>query len=232
MDEGRQVREPARAIGAHFIRACVRVCVTLAVVGALIVGVLPNADAAQGASGRLYRYTNAQGSVEIAHAIPAERVAGGYEILDAATGRVLETVAAQLSPEALVLKQARDREAEACRQHLERVRALYGSVADIDAAEVQAHRALETRIGHLQASSTLEQRRLEELERDAAQRERTGRVVTAEMEAEMARSRARVGTVDGEIAQRRQEQAASKEQFERDRDMFRSGECEPAATDD
>lgn len=193
----------------------------------LTVGALPAAGA-ESASGKLYRYWNEQGAVEIGDAVPPEHVARGYEVLDAATGQVLETVAAELSPEELGAKQARDREADACRQNLARVEALYGTVKDVDAAAEQAHRALETRIGHLETSRTLELRRLEEQERDAAQRERTGRIVTPVMHEDMERSRARIGATEAEIAQRRQEQVQSKAQFEADRELFERGTCEAA----
>jgi chromosome segregation ATPase len=197
------------------------------VVAVLLFGAAVHAAGAGDSGGKLYRYKNEHGQVEIGDAVPPERVAGGYEILDAASGRVLDTVAAALTPAELAAKQARDREVEACQENLERVRALYGSLRDIDAAAEQAERSLETRIGHLQASRSLEQRRLEALQQDAAQRERTGRVVTPEMQADMERSQAQIASIDSEIAQRREEQEASRKEFVAERALFERDRCGP-----
>jgi len=220
----------SRRLGTAVARAsrrAVRAAVAAAALAALVFGVPAHAAGAGDSGGKLYRYKNEHGQVEIGDAVPPERAAGGYEVLDAASGRVLETVAAALSPAALAAKQARDREAEACQETLARVRALYGSVKDIDAAAEQAERSLETRIGHLQASRSLEQRRLEALQQDAAQRERTGRVVTPEMQADMERSQAQIASIDGEIAQRRDEQVASRQQFVNERALFERDRCGP-----
>jgi hypothetical protein len=226
MEGGRQLNGPHRWWPARSRGVPGRAALGLALV--LAVGAHSAAVAAQGSGGRLYRYTNEQGRVEIGNAIPAERVRGGYQVLDAATGQVIETVAPELSPAELAAKAAREQAEAACRNELERVRALYGSVADIDSAEEQAHRALESRVGHLDAARELEQRRLEEQEREAAQRERTGREVTAEMQADMARSREQIATITAEIEQRRGEQEKSKEGFARDRELFQKDTCDPA----
>lgn len=223
----------SRRLGAAVARAsrgAVRTVAAAGAVLALLSGVLAYAAGADESGGKLYRYKNSHGQVEIGDAVPPERAAGGYEVLDAASGRVLETVAAELTPAQLAAKQARDREAEACQENLERVRALYGSVKDIDAAAEQAERSLETRIGHLQASRSLEQRRLDALQQDAAQRERTGRVVTPEMQADMERSQAQIASIEGEIAQRREEQQASRQQFVAERALFERDRCGPEAS--
>jgi hypothetical protein len=187
---------------------------------------LPVDAASQG--GRLYRYTNAQGLVEISHAVPPGRVAQGYEVLDASTGRVLETIAPQLSSEQLAAKRERDRNDEACRQNLERVSSLYGSTEDVERAGQQSQRSLAVRIANLQSGIALEERRLEEYQRDAAQRERTGRAVTEDMLTSMDRSRAQVRALQAEIVQRRQEQEDERQRFDEDRRLFEQGDC-PAA---
>jgi len=205
-------------------RRWARGCVALGLVMALGIGVVPDVDAQSG-SGRLYRYTDDQGRVEIANAVPADRAAGGYDVLDAATGQVVETVAPQLSQQQLAEKLARDGQAEACQRNIERVQALYGSVTDIDAAADQAQRALAGRISNLEASLALEQQRLEQQEQEAAQRERTGRAVTPDLQTDIERSRSQIGFIETEIAQRRQQQEASSKAFAADRSLFEGGEC-------
>jgi len=223
-DGNRSVNQAWRPRG---VSPWARGCALLGLVMALGIGVLPDA-AAQTGSGRLYRYKNEQGRVEIANAVPADRAASGYDVLDAATGRLLETVAPQLSPRQLAEKQSRDREAQACRQNIERVQALYGSLQDVDLAAEQAQRTLETRIANLEASLGLEQQRLDAQERDAAQRERTGRLVTPELQAGIERSRSQIGAIQVEITQRREEQETSRSEFAADRILFQGGECQVA----
>ena len=189
---------------------------------------LPVEAASQG--GRLYRYINAQGLVEISHAVPPSRVAQGYEVLDAGTGRVIETIAAQLSPEQLAVKRERDRTVEVCRQNIERVSSLYGSAEDIERARQQTRQSLETRITNLASGVTLEERRLEDSQRDAAQRERTGRAVTEDLLTSIDRSKAQIRALQAEIVQRRQEQEAEEQRFDEDRRLFEQGDC-PAPAD-
>jgi len=179
-------------------------------------------------SARLYRFKDEHGHVAIANAVPADRVAGGYDVLDG-HGQVLETVAPQLTPQELVEKEARDQAAEACHQNVERVTALYGTVHDIEAAQVQAERALDARIKNLEAGQALERRRLEEREQDAAQRERTGRVVTPDLQQGIEHSRAQIDAIEVEMAQRREERAATKDQYAEERRLFETGKCEPSS---
>src|SRR6187455_1342798 len=64
--------------------------------------------------GRLYRYRNAEGAIELSNAVPAERVAGGYDVLDK-RGNVIERVAPQLTSQQVAEKVVRDREMAECR---------------------------------------------------------------------------------------------------------------------
>jgi len=192
----------------------------------ILVMLLP---AAAAASGRLYRYTNEQGRLEISHAIPAHRVAGGYQILDARTGRVIETVAPELTPAELQAQLQRERDEAVCRQAIDRVTTLYGSVQDIDAAQRHAERAIETRIAHTETNLALEQRRLEDHQREAAQRERSGRPVTEELLEGIARSRAQIRSMEVEIEQRRNEQVEARTRFVEDRRLFEAGTCQTVA---
>lgn len=174
---------------------------------------------------KLYRYKNEQGRIEISHAVPADRVAAGYEVLDARTGRVIESVARELTPAELAAKQERDRIELACRQNIERVRTLYGSARDIDVAQEQAERSIDTRIGNMETNLALERRRLEEQERFAAERERSGRPVTEDQLESMARSRSQIRAMETEIAQRQAEREATRARFAEDRRLFERNAC-------
>jgi hypothetical protein len=188
------------------------------------------AAVADAAAGRLYRYQNDEGRTEMSHSIPGEAVARGYDVLDAGTLRVIERVPPQPSPEELAARQERERAAEACRQELRRVHALYGSERDIETAENQVLRSLATRIEHTETNLVIERKRLEDTEQQAAHRERTGRPVSAELIRAIERSRAHIQALEEEIAQRRGEQEDARRRFANERRAFTEGTC-AAATD-
>lgn len=177
------------------------------------------------AQSRLYRYTNAQGQLEISHAIPTDRVAAGYEVIDSSTGQVIRVVAPQLTPEQLAAKQRREREAAICNQEMERLRALYGREQDITHASDQAVASLQGRIEQIRANLLIEQRRLEEFQLDAAQLERSGNSVPTRLLNNMKRTEAQVATLEREILQRHAEQDQARSRFQADLELYRQGEC-------
>jgi hypothetical protein len=203
-------------------RACAGWVTALAVLGLLL-------PVAASAGGRLYRYLDEQGRVTISYTVPAHLAAGGYHILDARSGLVIDTVAPELTPEELAAQQQRERLVTQCRQTIERVTTLYGSMQDIDTAQRHTERAIETRIAHTETNLAVEQRRLEEHQSEAAYRERTGRPVTEDLLESIARSRAQIRTLEAEIEQRRKERAEAADRFAEDRRVFEAGSCEAVA---
>jgi small-conductance mechanosensitive channel len=223
----REATNTAEPRGGQTLPARVRAARLLAIVGIVTaLGLAVDAVAAgqETVAGRLYRYRNAEGAIEMSNAVPAERVAGGYEVLDK-SGNVIERVEPQLTAEELAAKVIRDRKVAECRQHVERVSSLYGTVADITAAAEQAQKSIEARIANLEGSLALERRRLEERESDAAQRERTGRKITRELQQSIDLSRAQIESIGREIAQRHAEQQTAKARFAEDRRLFENGDC-------
>jgi hypothetical protein len=223
----REATNTSEPRGRKTLAARLRAVRLLAVVGFVTtLGIAVDAAAAgpDVATGRLYRYRNAEGAVEMSNAVPADRVAGGYEVLDK-SGNVVERVAPQLTAEQVAAKVIHDREVAECRQNVERVASLYGSVADISAAADQAHKSIEARIGNLEGSLALERRRLEERESDAAQRERTGRKITPQLQQSIDLSRAQIESIGLEIKQRHAEQETAKARFAEDRRLFEKSDC-------
>lgn len=190
--------------------------------------IVASAHAAE-ADTRLYRYRNAEGRVEISNAVPASRARFGYEVLDAASGRVIERVAPELSGAALERKLAEDRAYADCEQQLARIRALYSSVDELEAARAQALSALDSRIAHLENSQARAEARLQSLRAEAAQLERTGRSVTAELTATMAAAEADIGELAAETVERRADQTAANARFDADRALQLAGTCDQPA---
>ncbi len=180
---------------------------------------------ALGAEAVIYRYINAQGDPAYSYTLPPEQAKSGYQKIDAATGRVIESVAPELPPAALKEKLRRDKAMQACRDELDRINQLYGSEADIDHARQQALDSLNTRIDQVQANLRQAQRAQDRLRAQAADAERAGQEIPATVLQSMDKSHAQIVALKAEIAQRRQEKTDTEARFAHDRERFRDGTC-------
>ena len=186
---------------------------------------LSQAARVEAADVRLFRYVNTDGSLVISHTIPSDKVAGGYDIIDAASGRLLERVPAQLTPEQLAIKQANDRERQACLDDLDRVHSLYSHEKEIDRALEEALASIDSRIKNAEANLTQLRSEQRKLEREAAQLARTGGVLSEILVNNLERAQIQIDTLDGEIAQRRRDKVGARERFAEDREIFLNGRC-------
>lgn len=186
---------------------------------------LSQAARVEAADVRLYRYVNADGSLVISHTIPSSKVAGGYDIIDAASGRLLERVPAQLTPEQLAIKQASDRERQACLDDLDRVRTLYSHEKEIDRALEEALASIDSRIKNAEANLTQLRSEQRKLEREAAQLERTGGALSEILVNNIERTQIQIDTLAGEIDQRHRDKVGARERFAEDREIFLNGHC-------
>lgn len=173
----------------------------------------------------LYRFANADGGLEIAHAIPSDRVALGYEILDSRSGRVVEIVEPQKT-QAEVDRINRETQARnACRDALARVNSLYQSENDVAAAEAQAIRSLEGRIEDATANLRRALDRKRDYEAAAAQMERSGKSLDRTLLSNIESAEAQVGNLQEEIKMRRVEQETAHVRFARDLALFQQASC-------
>lgn len=195
---------------------------TLALAGAAMLA-LP-AHAAQ-----LYRFTNSQGGLELSYSIPNDRVPYGYEVIDSQSGRLLRTVAPQLTPAEAAAKAEHERRMGVCKIAQRRVQTMYESDADIDDAETKAMQSLETRIVNAQANLTHLINQRSRLEDQAAQLERSGRGVTRRLIANLERANNQIKTLEREISQRHAERKETRDGYELDRSIFALGDCEVAS---
>ncbi|MEZ5558505.1 MAG: hypothetical protein R3E86_08200 [Pseudomonadales bacterium] len=195
--------------------------VTIVVVGLLSAPLL----SVQAAGMRLYRYVNSAGNIEISHTLPSDRAAMGYEILDAGTGQVVQRVPRQLSPEELKVKQARDRRIAACHAEDDRVRTLYASETDIANAEKQSLKSLSDSITNARANLAQLQRQLEDLQKEAANVERTGGGVQAILIDSINQTEVQVKQLEQDIESRRRQQDETRNQYAEDLRIYREGAC-------
>ncbi len=176
------------------------------------------------AAARYYRYLNSEGLEEISHTIPNERVPLGYDVLDADM-RLVETIAPQLSPEEIVIRDRLRHEEAVCLASQKRVRALYESEDDIAHAEKQALNSLVNRITNAQANLAQLRNLRRELEDEAARMDRAGKSLTGIVLGNIGRAKAQIDNLESEIAQKNVEKEETRRQHAFDLEVFRRSEC-------
>ncbi|WP_445355383.1 hypothetical protein ACJJI5_01880 [Microbulbifer sp. EKSA008] len=124
----------------------------------------------------LYRYTDHQGVLVINDAIPPEFVPNGYEILTL-TGRVVEVIAPQLSPEEYQAQLKLEAQREADRKLLKR----YNSIADIESARSRKLAVVEQDMAIMRSNISSLRRQIAQEEASAARTQRGGREVAPEL---------------------------------------------------
>ncbi len=179
-----------------------------------------------------FRYVDENGDLVLSQTIPNDRVKYGYEIVDQ-HGNLIERVPPQLSDEAYQEKLRVDAMRNECRRAFDRVHKLYQVLDDIDYAEEQALKSLETRVANTRANRAVAQSQLEEFESTAAQLDIAGKTIPTALLSNIQRAGAQVKNLDDELKLRDQERLDLINQFAYDRDVFQLPDCEgglPART--
>ncbi len=168
---------------------------------------------------QFFRYKDADGQIVINSSIPPEFVKNGYEIIDD-KGVVLREVAPQLSEEEI-----RNRRAEEQRIQEQRVRdaelvKLYRSPGDVD-------RAMRTWLSRLDMEIRLKDNRIDilrsefnTLQSEAANQERAGQSVDAELLTQMAEIEAEIAEYQAEIEEVEARKTEAREEFGADRERM------------
>lgn len=139
------------------------------------------APAAQ--SRELYRYYNAEGNMVVDYRVPAQYIAGGYEVLND-EGVVIKVVPRELTEDekqAANAQQLLDAQAQAEEERLrkwdESLLLRYSSVEDIEAARERGLRDLRIRLSILQSNKRSLKHQVESYQAQAADLERSGKEV-------------------------------------------------------
>ncbi|MDP5210471.1 hypothetical protein [Microbulbifer sp. 2205BS26-8] len=178
-------------------------------VAALLLSALTNA--ASGAGDRvLYRYTDARGIVVLNEVVPPKYVAKGYEILTP-TGRVLEVVPPQLSPEEYAAKRQQEAQQAADRKLLKR----YNSIADIESARTRKLAIVEQDMAIMRSNIASLVRQIAEEEAAAARTQRGGREVAPELLRRIADLQMEVSVLRERISQRTEEARSIGAEFDK-----------------
>ena len=185
-----------------------------------IFGLTVNVEARQ-----YYRYLDENGRLVISHNIPAERVKFGYEVVTE-TGMLVKRVERQLSKDEYKAKQASEKALAECNAAVRRVDNLYQIRADIDAAESQSLRSIETSIANAKDNLTHVRSQRRELESQAAQKDIEGRSIPHELLANIERAQTQERTLEEEIKIRISEKSSQKIQYRYDRAVFNLENCD------
>jgi hypothetical protein len=173
----------------------------------------------------LYRWINENGTKEYSHAISNDMVSRGYDVLDGQTMQLIRIVEPQLSEQEYAAKLEREREVAECRRALRRVTTLYQSLEDIDQAELQMLKSMDSRIANAQANLALAENQKLELEREAANKDRAGELLQSAFINNIARVDVQIDTQRREIDKRTRDKQQAKLDFTEDRLVFDKRFC-------
>lgn len=173
---------------------------------------------------QIYRFTNAQGKTEISHSIPNDRVKFGYDVLDA-SGRVVRTVAAELTGAELEAMKKRDAELAERRATWVRVSTMYQTSADIDRFEAEEIEAVETTLANDRAKLIALRGQHNDLLAQAARIERSGGTLTNILIQNIERAAGQIKLVEKSIKQREKERRNIAAKFKAERVAFKRGKC-------
>ncbi|WP_444910837.1 hypothetical protein [Microbulbifer sp. TRSA005] len=167
---------------------------------------------ASAASGEqlLYRYTDEQGIMVLNEMVPPEYVAKGYEILNL-SGRVIEVVPPQLSPEEFEAQRRQEAREEADRKLLKR----YNSLADIESARKRKLAIVEQDMAIMHSNITSLTRQITQEETQAARTQRGGREVAPELLKRIADLQKEVAVLRERLKRRADEASSIGEEFDK-----------------
>ncbi|WP_226644132.1 hypothetical protein [Microbulbifer variabilis] len=158
----------------------------------------------------LYRYTDEQGIVVLNEMVPPEYVGKGYEILNL-SGRVIEVVPPQLSPEEFEAQRRQEAQEEADRKLLKR----YNSLADIESARKRKLAIVEQDMAIMHSNITSLIRQITQEEAQAARTQRGGRDVAPELLQRIADLQKEVAVLRERLKRRDEEASSIGEEFDK-----------------
>jgi len=179
------------------------------------------------ADGKFFRYENAEGVTVIDDNIPPQFTGKGYQVLNA-MGRVIEVVPRALTEaerkqtsNSAIQAQLRREEQERQARYDDKLLARYSSVDDIEAGRKRQLNEIKVRLNLLKGNIANLKEQLETRQSEAAELERTGQAVPADLTETIASLRAEIGVADGQQARFRNELTATDLRFDMDVERFR-----------
>lgn len=166
----------------------------------------------------LYRYKNDDGVKVINHTIPPEFAQQGYEVLSL-TGQLIRRVEAAPT-EGELAQEFNDR---VIREKYEVLRRRYASANDIEAAKMRRLKNLDTNITIIRGNISSINTQIENLMNQAADAERAGRAVPANLLRQLTDARAELGVAENSLSTRLKEYDNVAARFDKELAAFIKG---------
>jgi len=187
----------------------------------MLLGLAPAAH-----SRELYRYYNAEGNVVVDYRVPAEYIAGGYEVLNN-KGTVIRVVPRELTEGERDVMDAQQKLDELAAAEEERLRKWdeslllrYSTIADIEAARERALRDFRIRVSILKSNRRSLKQQVENYQIQAADLERSGQQVDMTQLSVIEDLQGEIGATDRAIVDREREIEEVAAAYQRDIERF------------
>ena len=167
----------------------------------------------------LYRYRDNRGVVSIDDHVPPEFIKNGYQVITR-DGRVIEEVGPQLTGAAAEKARAAAAEEKRLKEWDESLLRRYSNTADIEAARERALREFDIRISILNSNLQSVKGQIEREQARAADIERRGQSVPAELARSIEDLRGEVTVTEETIALRKRERDEVYASYQRDIERF------------
>lgn len=174
----------------------------------------------------LYRYRNAEGNVVVDYQVPADLIAGGYEVLNN-EGIVIKVVPRELTPQERAVADAEQKREQDARAEEERLRQWdeslmlrYSTVADIEDARNRALSELQIRMSILRGNRRALKQKVENYQSQAADMERAGMSVDVERLRAIETLQSEIASTERDIRDRQQEIEELETAFDADIERF------------
>lgn len=171
---------------------------------------------------KYYRYINKDGVKVISHTIPPEYAQKGYEVITH-TGKIIEVIPAAPDPEDLARVEAERAKERALQAEYEVLARRYSSVAEIYAARDRRLAHLDANIAILRSNIGNIGGQVENLMRKAAEVERSGRDVPAQILKNLEETRAELQVTEEMLQARLSEHTSIHAEYEKQVELFKRG---------
>lgn len=183
----------------------------------LVLGISVNSFAAPE---RYYRYTESNGTLVIKNTISPERAALGYKVLDA-NGRVVETVAAALSRDALTAQAKQTEQERQQREYDISLLQRYSFVSDIVAAEDRQIAQLNTRAAILRGNLNSFRADMEKVYEQAANYEKQNKPIPDQLQTQIKSLEERIAATEQMLNNQQSEIQNVKRDYSRAIERFK-----------
>jgi len=169
---------------------------------------------------RLYRYKNDDNGWVIASSVPNERVKNGFQVVDE-TGRVIEEVAPQRSPDEAAIYIAELEAKQEREEAIRRINLLYGVEEDITYALSKALDSIDKSLANTQANLRQLRSQRQRLETQAARIERAGSKLSSDLVANISALGSQIENLETEFKPPTSQKDIERHRHARDRALVR-----------